>query len=90
MDPCRFDRLVVIEDRRRVGSRRNISSVQEAAECLVSGEWPKPRGVYYRKALRACYECLAGQIPIKPTRQAFIDAAREAGILIGEAPLRGQ
>ena len=28
-------RLVVIEDRRRVGTRRNVGSVSEAAECLV-------------------------------------------------------
>jgi hypothetical protein len=34
--------------------------------------------------------CLSGEIPTEPARVAFIAAAGEVGILIGEAPLRGQ
>ena len=39
----RFDKLVVVADRRRVGSQRNVGSVREAAECLIGIHWPRPR-----------------------------------------------
>ena len=87
MDPCRFDKLVVIETR-RAGQLQNVGSVTEATECLVGGEWPKERGLYYRKALRACYDCLAGDLEPEAARQAFIAAAREVSIFVREAPLR--
>jgi Protein of unknown function (DUF982) len=87
MDPCRFDKLVVIETR-RPGALHNVGSVREAAECLVSSTWPKPRGPADIAAARACHDCLAGQTPTEPARQAFIAAAREAGILVGEAQPR--
>jgi Protein of unknown function (DUF982) len=89
MDPYRFDRLVVIEDRRRLGSRRNVGSVREAAECLLDKKWLKPRSPKSRAAAEACLQALAGEILPEAARQAFMDAAREAGILIGEAPVRG-
>jgi Protein of unknown function (DUF982) len=84
-----FYRLVVIEDRRRVGTRRNVGSVQEAAEILVSSHWPKPRGPRHREAATACLQALAGEINPEIARLAFMAAAHEAGILIGEAPFRG-
>jgi hypothetical protein len=88
VDPCRFDRLVVIEDRHRVGSRRNVGSAREAAKILLD-KWPRPRGSAYVAALQACFAALAGEILPEAARQAFMDAAREVGILIGEAPVRG-
>jgi Protein of unknown function (DUF982) len=84
-----FYRLVVVDDRRRVGTRRNVGSVQEAAECLVSSHWPQPRGARHREAATACLQALAGEIAPGVARQAFMEAAREAGILIGDAPVRG-
>jgi hypothetical protein len=84
-----FDRLVVIEDRRRVGMWRNVGLVQEAAEILVSSHWPKPRGPRHREAAEACLQALAGEINPEIARLAFMAAAHEAGILIGEAPVRG-
>jgi Protein of unknown function (DUF982) len=87
MGPCRFDKLVVIEDTRRVGSLRNVGSVLEAAETLLD-KWPKGRGPKHREALRACHACLSGEIPTESARAAFIEAAIEVGILIGEAPAR--
>jgi Protein of unknown function (DUF982) len=85
----RFDKLVVIEDRRRVGSQRNVGSVREAAECLIGIHWPQPRGARHREAATACLQALAGEINPEIARLAFMAAAHEAGILIGEAPLRG-
>jgi hypothetical protein len=90
LDPYRFDKLVVIEDRRRVGSRRNVGSVREAAACLLDEKWPKPRGPKSRAAAEACLQALAGEILPEAARQAFIAAAREAGVLIGEASVRGR
>ena len=83
----RFDKLVVIEDRRRVGSQRNVGSVREAAECLIGIHWPRPRGARHRAAEEACLRAHAGEIPPEAARQAFVEAAREAGILIGDAPV---
>jgi hypothetical protein len=90
MDSCRFNRLVIIEDRRRAGSVHNTGSVQEAAEILVASHWPRPRGPRHREAATACLQALAGEINPEIARLAFMAAAAEAGILIGEAPLRGQ
>jgi Protein of unknown function (DUF982) len=84
----RFNRLVVIETR-RIGQLRNVGSVTEAAECLVASDWPRPHGPQHRAASRACLRVLAGEISPEAARRAFIEAAREAGIFVGERPLRG-
>src|SRR4029453_12103684 len=83
-----FERLVVIEQPGRVGQYRRVGSVREAAECLID-QWPKNRGVAYLAALHACLDAVRGSVSTETARQAFIAAAREVGILIGEAPLRG-
>jgi Protein of unknown function (DUF982) len=79
----RFNRLVVLETR-RIGQLRNVGSVTEAAECLVASDWPRPHGPQHRAASRA----LAGEISPEAARRAFIEAAREAGVFVGERPLR--
>ena len=85
----RFDRPVVIEDPRRIGGRRSVGSVREAIECLAGIHWPRPYGAQHRAAERACLRAHAGEIAPEAARQAFMEAAGEAGILIGEAPVRG-
>ena len=42
------------------------------------------------EALRACHEALAGKLVTEEARQAFIEAALEAGIYVREVPLRGE
>jgi hypothetical protein len=42
-----------------------------------------------RAAAEACLQALAGEILPQAAWHAFMDAAREAGILIGEKPVRG-
>ncbi len=84
----RFDKLVVIKTS-RIGRFRNVGSVAEAAEYLVGSDWPPLRGARHRAAATACLRALAREISPEAARQAFIAAAREAGIFIGEKPLRG-
>jgi hypothetical protein len=85
----RFTTLVVVEDPDRAGLLRRVGSVREAAEVLL-GHWPKEgRGPMFLEALRACHEALAGNRKTEGARQAFIEAALEAGIYVREVPLRG-
>jgi uncharacterized protein DUF982 len=84
-----FTALVVVEDPDRFGLLLRVGSVREAAEVLL-GHWPKEgRGPMFFEALRACHEALAGDLTTKGARQAFIEAALEAGIYVREVPLRG-
>jgi uncharacterized protein DUF982 len=85
----RFTTLVVVEDPDHTGLLRRVRSVREAAEVLL-GHWPKQgRGPMFLEALRACHEALAGKLTTEEARQAFIEAALEAGIFVREVPLRG-
>jgi hypothetical protein len=71
-----------------VGRLRTVTSVREAAECLV-GEWPtQGRGDHYRRAVRACHDALEGTAAAASVRQAFIRAALEAAILVRTAERR--
>jgi hypothetical protein len=65
---------------------RNIGSVVEAAERLVL-YWPDHKGEKLMAARHACQDALEGRITCTQARQAFIDAAREAGIYIGQKHL---
>ena len=70
------------------GRLRTVTSVREAAECLL-GEWPKKgRGDHYRRAVRACHDALEGAATAESARHAFIRAALEAGILVRTAERR--
>ena len=71
-----------------VGRLRTVTSVREAAECLV-GEWPtQGRGDHYRRAVRACHDALKGEATALSARNAFIRAALAAGILVRTAERR--
>jgi Protein of unknown function (DUF982) len=68
-----------------VGRLRTITSVREAAECLV-GDWPtQGRGGHYRRAVRACHAALEGTATAESAQRAFIRAAIEVGILVRTA-----
>jgi hypothetical protein len=78
-----FDQAVQVH-RRRAGQVRNIGSAREAAEWLLY-EWPQKVDTERAKAARkACLEVLEGQRKAAAARQAFREAAEEAGILIGD------
>ena len=79
-DPRPFA-LVVIET--APGRFRNINSVHDAAEMLLSA-WPeKGRGQpAHAAALRACLNALEGKTTAEVARRAFMIAAQEAGIFV--------
>jgi hypothetical protein len=58
-----------------------IGSMRTAAECLLHS-WPQDWGQQHRAAREACIAVLKGEQPPEFARLAFIEAARDAGILI--------
>jgi hypothetical protein len=79
-----FDQAVCVQ-RRRAGDIRNIGSAREAAEWLLY-EWPEATidSFKARAARQACLNALEGVGETADARQAFREAAAEAGILIGD------
>ena len=61
--------------------RINIPSTRAAAECLLRS-WPQEWGPRHKQAREACIAVLKGEQPPEFARQAFVEAAREAGILV--------
>jgi hypothetical protein len=84
LDDKPFDQAVRVHGR-RAGQVRNIGSAREAAEWLLY-EWPTHTidTARARAARKACLEVLEGQRAAAAARQAFREAAEEAGILIGD------
>ena len=79
-----FDQAVTVHGA-RAGLVRNIGSVREAAEWLLY-KWPsedRRRKPLERRARPASRHCRAKAMTAT-ARQAFRDAAEEAGILIGD------
>ncbi len=76
----RFDKPVRIA----LGLAQNViytvEEVERAAD-LLSYEWPVRTGRRYTEARRACILAAEGQITAREVRQAFVAAAREAGVL---------
>lgn len=71
-----------------VGKVRNISSVQEATEFMLH-DWPIKNSRKFTAARQACLDALHGKITCTKARYAFIEAAREADIYIGQKRLTG-
>jgi hypothetical protein len=63
--------------------RRNVNSLEEAAEILMSDRWPVHGRMYERAAVKLI-QAIVGEATPDEARQAFRDAAEEAGILIGD------
>jgi Protein of unknown function (DUF982) len=66
-----------------VGKMRNISSVDEAAKSLLN-DWPIKRSRKFTAARQACLDALENKATATEARDAFIEAAREADIYIGQ------
>jgi hypothetical protein len=64
-----------------VETRENIYSTRAAAECLLRN-WPTDWGLQHRNARAACVAVLKEEQLAEFAREAFIEAAREADILI--------
>lgn len=68
----------------RLGSRRvTVGSAEQAAQLLADAGWPE-RGPRHRDAVDACLKVLDGHRSTIDAEQAFAEAAREAGMLVGE------
>jgi hypothetical protein len=60
---------------------RNVTSIQEAAEILMSDDWPVHGPACERAAVKLI-EALRGEATPDEARLAFRDAAEEARVLI--------
>ncbi|MGO4407920.1 DUF982 domain-containing protein [Bosea sp. RAF48] len=65
----------------RVGERYAVSSVERAAEFLLS--WREQSGAEtWRFAIATCMAAIKGEVPAVHARKAFEAAARECGKLV--------
>ena len=65
----------------QLGETKNIRSVIEAEIWLVA-HWPMGNSDKFMAAKRACLDALAGTTTCTSCRDAFIEAAKEAGIYV--------
>lgn len=77
-----FRKPIVIQPG-RIDRDRVVVSVSDAAEVLLR-DWPKPTSQMRLAAIKACLAVMRGEKPPRIARQAFIVAAKEARILLGE------
>jgi hypothetical protein len=68
------------------GNTKNIGSAVEAEIWLVA-HWPVRNADKFKTAKRACLDALAGKATCTSCRNAFIEAAKEAGIYITQKRL---
>jgi len=75
-------RAPVVIDLSHPLGQRTISTVREAADCLMDA-WPEPDHSSERdEALRICLEVFEGNAHPDEARAAFLAAARSAGLSI--------
>lgn len=60
-----------------------ISNTTEASWAMIE-DWPLEDSALLTRALDTCAAVIEGKQSVEAARQAFIDAAREAGVLIKE------
>ncbi|MEI9407944.1 DUF982 domain-containing protein [Mesorhizobium salmacidum] len=63
------------------GTTRNLSNTQQAIELLTT-HWRDAGSLKHQSALRACRRATSGDVPPDVAREAFVEAAREAHILV--------
>lgn len=61
---------------------RSVTSALEAAETLTNVGWPGERDSKHRDAVETCLKVLDGHRSTVDARNAFVEAARVAGILV--------
>ena len=61
---------------------RSVTSTLEAAENLTNVRWPGERDAKHRDAVETCLKVLDGHRSTVDARNAFVEAARAAGILV--------
>ena len=77
-----FDIVTIKTD--RPGQLLNVTNTRQVAE-LLTGPWPAQfRGKTYASAMKACMDHMEGKKSAEAVRKAFIDAAKDARLFIGE------
>jgi hypothetical protein len=77
MPDKRFAEVVEIE----LGvSVQTVASARSAAQALLDVRWPR-RGPRHRDAVKTCLNILEGHRPMLDAHSAFVEAARESGVL---------
>ena len=65
-----------------IGRYRSAHTVSDLALMLMNRWPPQAQGHAFRRALATCLEALEGQSDAERAREAFVDAAHEAGISV--------
>lgn len=81
MKDRRFRSSIVIEP--RLGRVREVRTLREAAETLLR-DWPSAGSAKRRKAMATCLSALKGDLQPYRARNDFIEAAREARVLLSD------
>lgn len=66
-----------------IGDVRHVSSARQAVD-LLTGNWRDEGSIKHRAAKRECLAAMNGHAASETARQAFIEAAREARVLIND------
>ncbi len=64
-----------------IGHYAIITNALDAANCM-SGEWPVNGGPAADEAVLVCLDAVLGKASAEQSREAFLEAAREAGLFI--------
>ena len=78
----RFHRPVVVQPG-RIDRDRVVVTIADAATVLLR-DWPRQNGEKRIVAMQACLQVIRGEKPPRVARQAFIEAAKDARIFLGE------
>ncbi|TPK37790.1 DUF982 domain-containing protein [Mesorhizobium sp. B2-5-3] len=63
------------------GDVRNLSNAEQALD-LLTNHWRDAGSIKHKAALRACRQAMNGGVSADTARDAFVEAAREARILV--------
>lgn len=80
MDVGRWERPITFETM-RLGEFRVVASTAEAAHILLT-QWPIRTGRAWRSAQKICLSVLEGKRRPEAAREAFLKAAKEAGVFV--------
>lgn len=77
-----FHRPVTVQTG-RIDRERLVLTTRDAAEVLLK-DWPMPDSPKRARAMELCLRVIRGESPPHLARRAFVEAAREARVLVEE------
>jgi hypothetical protein len=81
MTPKLFHRPVAVSHGTG-GKTLKIESADQAADLLMSADWPGERDEWHRDAVDACMKVIEGYRSTEDAEKTFRQAAEKAGILL--------